>query len=394
MLSRSFPFKVEAGYPQRLDWEAKDLGWHIDDLVVQLTMAQGSQLQCAISIKSNAHLNSNGFSPEFVQAAWAHWRSAPNHPFDRRRDLLAVAVGALAHTVKIAWDGIRAQSHTDPVRLATRLTPQGQSSELQRNIFESILTGDRSLSPPPTREEAAALLERIRVIEWNSASEGEAVQRCAALTEANTVAAGLDLWKRLQGIAKEKRAGGTITLPELIETLWPHVVLREYPNHEAAWRTMDRLSEENRATVRQIVGSDVHFSLQEQLTEIEKVLRTNRVVVLTGDSGAGKSSLVATFVGKPGRYRRVVWLRERQADFPSQQELAGHFRLQENLPKLMQLSTSTPPFWLSMVSNTSRGMLWRESWNWSPPSLVAQSRHGISSLRVSRWRGPPIAHIC
>jgi hypothetical protein len=36
MLARDFPFEVEAGYPVRLDCEAKDLGWHIDDLVVRL----------------------------------------------------------------------------------------------------------------------------------------------------------------------------------------------------------------------------------------------------------------------------------------------------------------------------------------------------------------------
>lgn len=342
MLARDFPFEVEAGYPVRLDWEAKDLGWHIDDLVIQLTTAQGSPVQCAVSVKSNAHLNSNGFSSEFVEAAWAHWRSAGNQPFNQQRDLLAVAVGSLAHTVKDAWDGIRAQCHTDPARLALRLTPQGQSSELQRNIFESILTGNPSLSRPPAPEEAAALLERIRVIEWNSASEGAAVQRCAARTEANTAAAGLDLWKRLQEIAKEKRPGGTITLPELIESLWPHVVLRDYPNHEAAWRAIAQLSEENRAAVRQVVGSDVHFSLEKQLTELERILSTNLAVVLTADSGTGKSSLVATFVGQPGRYRRVVWLRDRQVNFPSQQELATYFRLQEKLPSLMQLSTATP----------------------------------------------------
>lgn len=392
MLARDFPFEVEAGYPVRLDWEAKDLGWHIDDLVVRLTTAQGSHMQCAISIKSNAHLNSNGFSSEFVQAAWAHWRSAVNHAFDRQRDLVAVAVGALAHTVKVAWDGIRAQDQTDPARLAVRLTPQGQSSQLQRQIFESILTGDPALSPPPLPDQAAALLARIRVVEWTSASEGEAVQRCAALTEVNSAGAGLDLWKRLQGIARRKRPGGTITLPELIKTLWPHVVLRDYPNHEAAWRTIERLSEGNRAAVRQVVGSNIHFSFQEQLIDLEKKLGDNPTVVLRGDSGIGKSSLVATFVDQPRRYRRVVWLRERQLDFSSQHELAEHFHLQDWLPNLIQLSNANPSVLvidgferfegdalariLELVTAVSRGAI--SQW------------HLIS--RVSRWHGPRTAH--
>ncbi len=88
----------------------------------------------------------------------------------------------------------------------------------------------------------------------------------------------------------------------MIETLWPHVVLRDYPNHEAAWGTIERLPEENRAAVHQVVGSNVHFSFQEQLTDLEKKLVANPIVALRGHSGTGKSSLVATFVGQPGRY--------------------------------------------------------------------------------------------
>jgi hypothetical protein len=74
MLSRGFPFGVEAEFPTRLDWEAKDFGWHIDDLLLHLHAAHGQMVMAAVSVKSNAHLNSKGFSASFVQDAWAQWR--------------------------------------------------------------------------------------------------------------------------------------------------------------------------------------------------------------------------------------------------------------------------------------------------------------------------------
>jgi hypothetical protein len=71
MLSRGFPFEVKAGFPIRLDWEAKDLGWHIDDLLLRLYAAGGQEVVAAVSVKSNGHLKSSGFSSPFVQDAWS-----------------------------------------------------------------------------------------------------------------------------------------------------------------------------------------------------------------------------------------------------------------------------------------------------------------------------------
>ena len=127
----------------------------------------------------------------------------------------------------------------------------------------------------------------------------------------------------LQGIAKEKRPGGTITLPELIETLWQHVVLRDYPNHEAAWRTMDGCRKRIEPQSAKL-WVRIFISLSRATDRTREDSRDNPVVALRR-LRRGKSSLVATFVGQPGRYRRVVWLRERQVDFPGQHELAGHF---------------------------------------------------------------------
>jgi hypothetical protein len=222
MLSRGFPFGVDAGTPIRLDWEAKELGWHIDDLLLHLhSVAQGQRVMAAISVKSNAQLNSNGFSTSYVQDAWAQWRGESKNPFQRDRDLLGVGVGSLAITVKKEWQAIESQaSLTDAPRLSLRLsTPNPQSNPIQRAIFASVISSALDLTPTPTPEEAAQLLARIRVVEWDDSFEGDVVNRCTALTVENTVPKGQKLWQRLQRIAKSNRPGGKLTLPELIEEL-------------------------------------------------------------------------------------------------------------------------------------------------------------------------------
>ena len=341
MLSRGFPFEVEAGFPIRLDWEAKDLGWHIDDLVLRLYGIDGQELMAAVSVKSNGHLKSNGFSSPFVQDAWAQWRGESNNPFNRNRDLLVLAVGSLAITVKDAWREVASQAGlTDPARIAVRFsTPNPQSNEIQRDIFSSILNGGTDLSPSATPEETAALMSRLRVVEWDGSFEGDLVNRCANLTIENTVPVGEQLWKSLKEISKEKRTGGTIALSELIEALRPEFNLKEYPDHQAAWVKLSQLSEENRTRVRTVVGTGIGFSLDGQLEELKNELSQSGAVAVLGESGVGKSALVATLLGQPGTYNRVLWFRKGQLSHTSQFDLARWLQLQHDLPALIRQST-------------------------------------------------------
>jgi hypothetical protein len=342
MLRRAFPFGVDAGYPTRLDWQVKDLGWHIDDLLLELENSRHEIARAAVSVKSNAHLNSNGFSAPFVQDAWAQWRGEPGKPFNSTRDFLVLAVGSLAQTVKEAWQAIESQAAlTDPVRLAARLAVAGgQSDVLQRNIFASVFDASANLAPPGTQDETAALVARMRVVEWNVSLEGEAVNRCAALTAEGSVEVGEELWPRLQEIAKEKRPGGTITLAQLLDKLRPDFNLKDYPDYQAAWAMLDRISKGNRTAVHDVVGAGVRLDLASDLEALDERLRKNGAVAVLAESGAGKSALVAKLVSDPGAYDRVLWLRKAQLAHPSQFDIVRVLQIRHELPILIRQSTA------------------------------------------------------
>jgi ABC-type transport system involved in cytochrome bd biosynthesis fused ATPase/permease subunit len=148
------------------------------------------------------------------------------------------------------------------------------------------------------------------------------------------------LWQRLQRIAKSNRPGGKLTLPELIEELRPEFNLKDYPDHQSAWQTLERLSEENRCTVRGVIGPEIRFSFDEQQEEIKNELLKSGAVAVLGESGAGKSSLIATILGQSEEYDRILWFRIGQLAVSSQFDLARSLQLQHDHPALIRQSTA------------------------------------------------------
>src|SRR2546421_11834364 len=63
------------GQIRRLDWQARDAGWHLDDFAA-ICEAQGIERSAGLSCKSNRQVTSSGFPPNFVEAAWEHWHGA------------------------------------------------------------------------------------------------------------------------------------------------------------------------------------------------------------------------------------------------------------------------------------------------------------------------------
>src|ERR1700677_1499925 len=57
----------------RIDWQARDLGWLADDLVISCLVSPDQERSAGISIKSNQQVNSNGFPADFVDLAWGLW---------------------------------------------------------------------------------------------------------------------------------------------------------------------------------------------------------------------------------------------------------------------------------------------------------------------------------
>ena len=289
------------------------------------------------------HLNTNGFNSLFVQDAWGQWRGVHRSVFDRERDFLALTVGQLASTVKQAWDLLQEQAaHTSPDRLVQRLTDQGQSSELERAIFESLRTLEDKSVEQPKPYETAELLARIRIFQFGPENESDSIVQCSRATVSGSILHGTQLWNRLIGLAAENRSsGGYLDVLKLIKILRRDFELRDFPEYEADWTRLEQLSSDNARLVHATVGSDIQIQRPEQEKTLQDALDGNRVVVLMGESGSGKSALISKIV-QTRRFSRVVWLLPRQLSEPSLSEVSQRLRLQHSIPEMVEHSVKRP----------------------------------------------------
>jgi hypothetical protein len=76
-----------------LDWQARDGGWHADDLAVSCAEG-GTERATGLSIKSDRQVTSSGFPDHFVTAAWEHWLGAGGARPLRRKPVEDLVDGA------------------------------------------------------------------------------------------------------------------------------------------------------------------------------------------------------------------------------------------------------------------------------------------------------------
>src|SRR6476661_8809532 len=69
MLSGGFPLGVRHEAVAKIHFEARDRGWLLDDLLLELSAADGP-CHCALSLKSNAQVTQSGVPDSFTSAIW------------------------------------------------------------------------------------------------------------------------------------------------------------------------------------------------------------------------------------------------------------------------------------------------------------------------------------
>ena len=335
MLRRIFPLEPELGPIAELHFEARDTAQILDDL--RLVLTRGNETtRCVISVKSNRQLTKAGFNEEFVGDAWEEWNNAA---FNRATDFLGLITGVIDASTLEEWRTLQKQAFAaTPERMIERLADSQQSSAVQRAIFESLRREQEGVKPDSV--ETARLAAKIRVLPFLEEDEGKFINLCTEIVLDGSLEEGTKLWGRLQQLAAENRAtGGFFNLPKLVGVLRPDFELRDYPDFEADWKRIEAISQENLKNVRMVLGTDIRLARTEELNGISGRVAAHKVVVIAGESGSGKSSLVSQLVSGGGTFKRILWLTAEQLSKSSQAEIAHVFELRHRIPELIRNST-------------------------------------------------------
>jgi hypothetical protein len=334
MLKRRFPLEIDLGVIRTLHFETRDAGHVLDDLRLVIKRGQ-DETRCLVSVKSNRQLTKAGFNSGFVQDAWDEWDGAGGSKFDRGKDILGLVVGVIDEPTLHEWQELVNQAATTtPERLCERLRNNGQSSTSQRAIFKSL----RRASNGNERDavETAGLVSRTRVLRFTDASEGDYVNLCAEIVNGGKVEEAGKLWSRLLELASKNRVtGGYFDLAKLVGVLRPDFELRDYPDFRSAWEKIEAVSQENIKGVRSIIGNGIQLSRDEDKSRLAAEVRSHNSVIVSGESGSGKSAIISQLTNVGGDFKRTLWLSPQQLSKPSQAEVATAFNLDHVIPKLI-----------------------------------------------------------
>jgi hypothetical protein len=252
-------------------------------------------------------------------------------------DLACLAVGQLAGAVKSTWHYLLKQAMLgNPKSVATRYTNNKHSNAIARAIFKSFAAEQMEPDADTVR-----LVKRVRLFDFDfteneSHDEARALELCQGVLVSGQGDEAIHLWNRLSGISAERRAhGGILDYPGLITSLGTEFALKDRIDHSRDWATLDRRSAEVMKSVRDTVGDRVCLVRRELMDELRSHAWQGGQILITGDGGCGKSSVVKRLAQSTDLFERCLWLNAFALDFDSIAEIERFLGITNSLEALL-----------------------------------------------------------
>jgi energy-coupling factor transporter ATP-binding protein EcfA2 len=279
------------GSPTAVQFQTRNLGWTLDDLLVESRSPLGVH-RAAISVKLNEPVKTTGFPRDFVRRCWQLALEPGLSGFDPALDRLVLASNRPSTKVQAALDHLLKFAAANPEGYAGDL-----GSALGRTLFDSFSCPGELASTSASQPKPVTLLAAVQVLNFdfldpNSSSLKDCLALCRTLVETGSAEDADRLWTDLLEHVKGLRpAGGRVTS----ELLLRHLRIRCHrltvaPDYRHAWDHLATLSELNLSDVRDVLGDQVHLERPEFQEELLRSVALNRITVLLGRSGSGKSS--------------------------------------------------------------------------------------------------------
>ncbi len=291
----------------------------VDDLHVSLTRdgEESESLELWVAVRRSptfvrSHADTKKLISTFVEAL-----KTPMKPGVERRLILTVA-GRQSSACELAKLANLARSR-DAAAFAVEMAPDGRPKKELKNRYEHFR--DLVAAALPSDGDAAAttwkLLQQLHVLMPHLEAPDEPDWR-ALSTELkdwarNQTEDGADVLRaKLESLAASySPLAAVVRRKHLVRDA--HAALRlDRHAEKAAWQELRRLDREARDRVRLICGEDeIHLPRGEAVAELASALDGSRVLIVTGNSGTGKSALLRAFVeqqeaSEPDDFEAVV----------------------------------------------------------------------------------------
>jgi hypothetical protein len=299
------PLPIAGVHATLVRWQTRHM---IDDLAVLGTDVDGTRHTFALSCKSNVQVSANGLPRDFVKAAWSHTRTH-------------TAVDGVCHAVlatrdnhpgfNAAWTDIKGWCAEGPAEATGRIAESRKHTKIYAGLAQTVL----SIDPEVGQDDLVRFVCALEVLPFDfqlatSKDEAGAMTSCRAVLASEDAQKAGQLWEALLAIAKAKRhAGGTLDQTSLIGSLRQRFLLKAHPDYAASWASLHTLSRQRMELIETTLPSGFAMARSSEDDKLVSALGRSQLTILHGDSGVGKSALVATCVRKEFGDQGLVWLR-------------------------------------------------------------------------------------
>lgn len=323
----------------RIKLQGRYLGYNTDDFIVfSKEKDTGREAKLFAQIKHEiSFTESSGTFAEVIDAAWKDF----NHSdFNRSNDAFSLITGPLSSTdIKDVRPILEWARHSDnETEFLLKVNSEGFSSEAKRKklkVFRKHLTAansDKDISDKDLWE----FLKTFHLLGYDLDTEsGTTLSLLQTLISKCSTQSASSLWARIVDFVQTaNQNAGTITF----ETI-PTDVLDEFSatSHSSDWYTdIKKLQDHGRYILEGIRSEIGNVTLKEpaRISQISDLSQLASFIFVSGERGAGKSSLIRTFIQTLGTSAPVFCIRAEDLDKPHLDNVFTAIGLKESLRDL------------------------------------------------------------
>ncbi len=254
-------------------------------------------------------VTASGWPKDFIEAAWTLWRA--QSPINRSTDHIGLVTRGRNPAFDTIWFDLKTWcDDPNPALAMGRIN----ASQKHRKIFDSVHGPGEENGSPLNEADTLALIARLHLypvdFQLNPSSNVEqAKQRCRTALVSDTQTEADALWDALVQTAESARLGsGFVRLPRLLGDLSNRFGLKAHPSISASWRSLQNLSSDQRDTIEVALPNGHVVDRRREAAELLQRLGTSRACIVIGESGVGKSALVARLLDQEFADATQIWL--------------------------------------------------------------------------------------